>query len=217
MQYRHEIGGDNLAPIIYCGDFGDGANKWAASWNGVRTSPSTELSVGIWHHVVSVYESVGSVFGTLYFYLDGVLVGIQVRTTGGGFGVTTYEFSNALAVYLNHSYYRPAPYPHPPPDSTVGDVSFNSYQLWQGALSAGEVSTLYSGGYTNPAPANQRGVPQSLGLPVTTRQFSWNEMARRAWGSEFSAPDHRVYEFSNGRGFDSTDRGDTGFYEPPST
>ena len=55
-------------------------------------------------------------------------------------------------------------------------------------------------------------VPSSLGKPVTTRQFSWAEMARRAWGSEFSAPDHRVYEWSNGRGFDSTDMGVTGFY-----
>ena len=57
-------------------------------------------------------------------------------------------------------------------------------------------------------------VPASLGLPVTSRVFSWNEMCRRAWGSEFSAPDHRVYEWSNGRGFDSTDRGTTGFYTP---
>jgi hypothetical protein len=55
-------------------------------------------------------------------------------------------------------------------------------------------------------------VPASLGLPVTSRSFSWNEMCRRAWGSEFSAPDHRVYVWSNGRGFDSTDRGTTGFY-----
>ena len=55
-------------------------------------------------------------------------------------------------------------------------------------------------------------VPASLGSPVTSRTFSWNEMCRRAWGSEFSAPDHRVYQFSNGRGFDSTDRGVTGFY-----
>jgi len=55
-------------------------------------------------------------------------------------------------------------------------------------------------------------VPASLGLPVTSRTFSWNEMVRRAWGSEFSAPDHRVYVWSNGRGFDSTDRGTTGFY-----
>jgi hypothetical protein len=57
-------------------------------------------------------------------------------------------------------------------------------------------------------------VPASLGLPVTSRTFSWNEMVRRAWGSEFSAPDHRVYVWSNGRGFDSTDRGTTGFYKP---
>lgn len=53
------------------------------------------------------------------------------------------------------------------------------------------------------------------GLPVTTRSFSWNEMARRAWGSEFSAPDHRIYQFSNGRAFDSTDLGQTGFYRYP--
>ena len=50
---------------------------------------------------------------------------------------------------------------------------------------------------------------------VTSRQFSWTEMAIRAWGSEFAAPDHRIYEFSNGRGFDSTDMLDTGIYRPP--
>lgn len=59
------------------------------------------------------------------------------------------------------------------------------------------------------------GVPPALGKNVTTRSFSWAEMARRAWGSEFSAPDHRVYEWSNGRGFDSTDRGSTGIYRDP--
>ena len=60
-------------------------------------------------------------------------------------------------------------------------------------------------------------VPPTLGRPVSTRQFSWKEMVIRAWGSEYSAPDHRVYEFSNGRGFDSTDRGSTGFYRRPGT
>ena len=55
-------------------------------------------------------------------------------------------------------------------------------------------------------------VPPNLGLPVTSRTFSFKEMVIRAWGSEFSAPDHRVYEFMNGRGFDSTDRGYTGIY-----
>ena len=58
-------------------------------------------------------------------------------------------------------------------------------------------------------------VPSSLGLPVSWRTFSWREMVIRAWGSEFTAPDHRVYEFMNGRGFDSTDRGFTGIYRQP--
>jgi len=55
-------------------------------------------------------------------------------------------------------------------------------------------------------------VPPDLGLPVTWRSFSFKDMAIRAWGSEYSAPDHGVYEWSNGRRFDSTDRGYTGIY-----
>lgn len=55
-------------------------------------------------------------------------------------------------------------------------------------------------------------IANNLGYKVTTRLLDWNQMVRRAWGSEFSAPDHGVYEFSNGRKFDSTDRGFHGFY-----
>jgi len=60
-------------------------------------------------------------------------------------------------------------------------------------------------------------VPPELGLPVTWRSFSFKDMAIRAWGSEYSAPDHGVYEWSNGRRFDSTDRGYTGFYQQGNT
>lgn len=49
---------------------------------------------------------------------------------------------------------------------------------------------------------------------VTFRNYSLEEMVSRAWGSSFMAPDHRIYVFSNGRAFDSTDRGFTGFYGP---
>jgi hypothetical protein len=34
----------------------------------------------------------------------------------------------------------------------------------------------------------------------------------RAWGAEYNAPDHGSYEFSQGRKFDSTDKGETGIY-----
>lgn len=52
----------------------------------------------------------------------------------------------------------------------------------------------------------------NLGYKVTSRNVDWGEMCRRAWGSEFNAPDRGIYEFSHGRLFDSTDRGLTGIY-----
>lgn len=57
-----------------------------------------------------------------------------------------------------------------------------------------------------------RGRPANLGYKVTTRTFNLSEMVSRSWGGEFKQPDHRVYEFSNGRAFDSTDIGTTGIY-----
>jgi len=58
-------------------------------------------------------------------------------------------------------------------------------------------------------------IPPKQGYPVTTRDFSLRDFVVRAWGSEFSAPDHGIYEFSNGRRFDSTDIGVTGIYRRP--
>jgi hypothetical protein len=52
----------------------------------------------------------------------------------------------------------------------------------------------------------------NLGNPVTFRETPWLDLCIRAWGSEFQAPDHDIYKWSNGRGFDSTDRGLTGVY-----
>lgn len=54
----------------------------------------------------------------------------------------------------------------------------------------------------------------NLGYPVTFRNYSLEEMVSRAWGSSFRAPDHGVYQWSNGRKFDSTDIGFTGIYGP---
>lgn len=55
-------------------------------------------------------------------------------------------------------------------------------------------------------------IPQELGSKVSTRSFGWSELPERSWGSEFNAPDHGIYEFSNGRKFDSTDKYTTGIY-----
>ena len=54
-------------------------------------------------------------------------------------------------------------------------------------------------------------------LPVTTSVISWGDMVQRAWGSEYRAPDHNIYVWSNGRGMDSTDSYNTGIYRRPGT
>jgi hypothetical protein len=52
----------------------------------------------------------------------------------------------------------------------------------------------------------------SINTKVTVRSTSWLDLAMRAWGSEFHAPDRDSYNFSQGRHFDSTDKGRTGIY-----
>ena len=58
-------------------------------------------------------------------------------------------------------------------------------------------------------------IPAALGRPVTYRSFSWLEMVERAWGAEYRQPDHGIYQFSDGRRFDSTDQYQTGIYRRP--
>jgi hypothetical protein len=48
---------------------------------------------------------------------------------------------------------------------------------------------------------------KNLGPKVSTRDINWHDLVLKAWGSEFGAPDHNTYEFSNNRKFDSTDFG----------
>jgi hypothetical protein len=50
-----------------------------------------------------------------------------------------------------------------------------------------------------------------LGPKVSTREYSWMDMVIRAWGGEYYAPDHGVYDF-RGRKFDSTDKTHSGIY-----
>lgn len=62
---------------------------------------------------------------------------------------------------------------------------------------------------TTPAAVNQN----NLGNKVTSRTISWLDLCTRAWGTEFRAPDHRIYVFSNGAAKDSTDMTTNGFYK----
>lgn len=54
----------------------------------------------------------------------------------------------------------------------------------------------------------------NLGNKVVTSIINWRERCITAWGSEWAAPDKGVYEWSNGRKMDSTDRTNSGIYGP---
>lgn len=54
----------------------------------------------------------------------------------------------------------------------------------------------------------------NLGAAVVTRSYSWLDFCIRSWGPEWNAPDHRVYNFSSGRSYDSTDKTFQGIYGP---
>jgi len=54
--------------------------------------------------------------------------------------------------------------------------------------------------------------PNNLGSAPTTRDFNWLELVTQSWQDQYYAPDHDIYRWSNGRGFDSTDKGFTGLY-----
>ena len=58
-------------------------------------------------------------------------------------------------------------------------------------------------------------IPPNLGSKVSTRTIVWEDLVVKAWGSEYRAPDHGIYQFSNGQKKDSTDKYKTGIYGVP--
>ena len=66
----------------------------------------------------------------------------------------------------------------------------------------------------NTLPSQTLASLNSINTTVTTRDVSWLDMAQRAWGSDFRAPDPGIYEFSQGRKFGSTDQSNEGIYGP---
>lgn len=54
-------------------------------------------------------------------------------------------------------------------------------------------------------------IPQTNGLPVTTRSYDWRQMVIAEWGEEWARPDI-CYRFSDGTRKESTDMYQTGIY-----
>jgi hypothetical protein len=67
----------------------------------------------------------------------------------------------------------------------------------------------------NPATQNlnmSKPLSSKIKFNTSSHRISWYDMAVRAWSGEYTMPDRGVYEFSNGRKFDSTDQNATGIY-----
>ena len=153
MQYRVFIGGDNLQFGIAAGAYGNspGTNQWTAGWpagasnnaattTGVAGGPGYPITPGDWHLFTATYEKTGAQYGRIKFYLDGILRCELSKTTGPGFGVTTFEGSNALAIYLNRTWYLETGFY----GVYYGDTSVNSYQIYQGLLTDTDILNLYT-------------------------------------------------------------------------
>ena len=54
-------------------------------------------------------------------------------------------------------------------------------------------------------------IPPKNGNPVSYRQISFSDMAKRAWGQEWGVPE-TVYVFSDGTRKESTDMNTSGIY-----
>jgi len=61
--------------------------------------------------------------------------------------------------------------------------------------------------YTEPP----RSLP-NIDYKVTYRVVTQRDLVIRSWGEEWAENDHDIYEWANGRDFDSTDKGITGIY-----
>lgn len=52
----------------------------------------------------------------------------------------------------------------------------------------------------------------NISYKVTYREITQRDLVIRAWGEEWAEDDHDIYEWANGRSFDSTDKGINGIY-----
>jgi hypothetical protein len=149
MQYRVFIGGDTLQFGIGAGALGNsfGTNQFTALFandvattTGVVGGPGYPITPGDWHLFTATYEKTGSVYGRIKFYLDGILRCELSKTTGSGFGRTTFDGSNALAIYLNRTWYLETGFV----GVYYGDTSVNSYQIYRGLLTDTDILNLYT-------------------------------------------------------------------------
>lgn len=145
VQFEVACGGAGTSSMLNqwgCAWFNSPTNTYLTSTTGSLGDPGYTISTGVFHHVVGVWDSAG----TIKMYVDGVQVASLNTITGATVPLFTGYFYDVM--YINRSAATaPSGY-----TAYIGDTSFNSYQIYQGALTAGEITALYSAGYVIPVP-----------------------------------------------------------------
>ena len=158
---------------IGCGGagFASNQNEWGAGWldrygtggaatwhvtsvTGIDGGNGYTLSVGNWHHVVATYEKTGTYSGIIRLYVDGQLRALTPNFDNSANATPGATFLNtkALRTFINRNWAVDVDDPR----KYIGDLSVNSYQIYQGLLSDAEILALYNAGYfiTTATPIN---------------------------------------------------------------
>ena len=148
-------------------------NSDTANAPGIRAHATTPAQTGVWTHLVGVFDSNT---GSMSLYVNGALAGTTTDTTA-------FNTSGPLAI--GRARFNAAPV-----DFFGGQVS--NVQVYQRALSASDVGTLYNGGRTSGTVAStqalttsrtldQRGLPTSMKDPDgNVTQYSYDEAGQLA-------------------------------------
>ena len=123
-------------------------------WTGVSTSPSSAISLSVWHHVAMTYDGT-----TLSCYLDGTLVASASATAALTYGTGAAQIgaANGSATYTDFP-------------GSVDEVA-----IYAAALSATRIAAHYSAGHSGPSGT----VTSTMNVPAgTTLAFG-----SPAWGA----------------------------------
>jgi len=137
-------GNENVQFDISAGNCGTvaGTSAISAGWrsSGSKFGAGSLLpSIGQWYFLVGVYRKTGALTGFIDFYVNGFLVGTTAATSGSGdvfsgtFVQNNYLARSALA---NGQGAKPA-------SIVFSDISVSQFKIYQGALSASEILTLF--------------------------------------------------------------------------
>ena len=138
---------ENLQFDISAGNCGTVGSSSAISvgWrqaSGRFAAGSLLPTIGQWYFIVGVYRKTGTLSGFVDFYVNGFLVGTTAVSSGSG---DTFSGTVVKNNFLARSSFvnRSGTYVPKPESIIYSNISVSQFKIYQGALSASEIFTLF--------------------------------------------------------------------------